>query len=154
MYSVDNFTDESDILDSNIRSTVSPFMSNKMSLEPRMSYRIPSKKDDIMNLNENNNNKNLILFPHHSNLNNLKTNKYFSTISSGSDLMKEALQNYRTKSISKNFQNQNELLQITNSSISTLSATKKITKNIQKTKTKTYLNKLAPKLLHIASKIT
>ncbi len=58
MYSVDNFTDESDILDSNIRSTVSPFMSNKMSLEPRMSYRIPSKKDDIMNLNENNNNKN------------------------------------------------------------------------------------------------
>ena len=60
MYSVDNFTDESDILDSNIRSTVSPFMSNKMSLEPRMSYRIPSKKDDIMNLNENNNNKNNI----------------------------------------------------------------------------------------------
>ena len=105
-----------------------------------------------LNLNENNNNKNLILFPHHSNLNNLKTNKYFSTISSGSDLMKEALQNYRTKSISRNFQNQNELLQITNSSISTLSATKKITKNIQKTKTKTYLNKLAPKLLHIASK--
>ncbi len=105
-----------------------------------------------LNLNENNNNKNLILFPHHSNLNNLKTNKYFSTISSGSDLMKEALQNYRTKSISRNFQNQNELLQITNSSISTLSATKKTTKNIQKTKTKTYLNKLAPKLLHIASK--
>ena len=105
-----------------------------------------------LNLNENNNNKNLVLFPHHSNLNNLKTNKYFSTISSGSDLMKEALQNYRTKSISRDFQNQNELLQITNSSISTLSATKKITKNIQKTKTKTYLNKLAPKLLHIASK--
>jgi hypothetical protein len=66
--------------------------------------------------------------------------------------MKKALQNYRANSISSNYKNQNELLQMTNSTISTLSATKKYPKIIKETKTKTCFNKLAPKLLHISSK--
>ena len=103
-------------------------------------------------INLNVNNSNSILFPHLSNLNNLKSKKYFSTISSNSDLMKKALQNYRANSISSNYKNQNELLQMTNSTISTLSATKKYPKIIKETKTKTCFNKLAPKLLHISSK--
>ena len=41
---------------------------------------------------------------------------------------------------------------MTNSTISTLSATKKYPKIIKETKTKTCFNKLAPKLLHISSK--
>ena len=97
-------------------------------------------------------NSNSILFPHLSNLNNLKSKKYFSTISSNSDIMKKALQNYRANSISSNYKNQNELLQMTNSTISTLSATKKYPKIIKETKTKTCFNKLAPKLLHISSR--
>ena len=103
-----------------------------------------------INLNINNNNS--ILFPHLSNLNNLKSKKYFSTISSNSEIMKKALQNYRANSISSNYQNKNELLQMTNSTISTLSATKKYPKIIKEAKTKTCLNKLAPKLLHMSSK--
>ena len=103
-------------------------------------------------INLNVNNSNSILFPHLSNLNNLKSKKYFSTISSNSDIMKKALQNYRANSISSNYKNQNELLQMTNSTISTLSATKKYPKIIKETKTKTCFNKLAPKLLHISSK--
>ena len=103
-------------------------------------------------INLNVNNSNSILFPHLSNLNNLKSKKYFSTISSNSDIMKKALQNYRANSISSNYKNQNELLQMTNSTISTLSATKKYPKIIKETKTKTCFNKLAPKLLHISSR--
>ena len=103
-------------------------------------------------INLNVNNSNSILFPHLSNLNNLKSKKYFSTISSNSDIMKKALKNYRANSISSNYKNQNELLQMTNSTISTLSATKKYPKIIKETKTKTCFNKLAPKLLHISSK--
>ena len=103
-------------------------------------------------INLNINNTNSILFPHLSNLNNLKSKKYFSTISSNSDIMKKALQNYRANSMSSNYQNQNEILQMTNSTISTLSATKINQKIIKETKTKTCFNKLAPKLLHNASK--
>ena len=103
-------------------------------------------------INLNVNNSNSILFPHLSNLNNLKSKKYFSTISSNSDIMKKALKNYRANSISSNYKNQNELLQMTNSTISTLSATKKYPKIIKETKTKTCFNKLAPKLLHISSR--
>ena len=103
-------------------------------------------------INLNVNNSNSILFPHLSNLNNLKSKKYFSTISSNSDIMKKALKNYRANSISSNYKNQNELLQMTNSTISTLSATKKYPRIIKETKTKTCFNKLAPKLLHISSK--
>ena len=98
------------------------------------------------------NNSNSILFPHSSNLNNLKSKKYFSTISSNSDIIKIALQNYRANSMSSNYQNQNELLQTTNSTISTLSTTKKYPKIIKEVKNKTCFNKLAPKLLHMASK--
>ena len=103
-------------------------------------------------INLNINNTNSILFPHLSNLNNLKSKKYFSTISSNSDIMKKALQNYRANSMSSNYQNQNEIMQMTNSTISTLSATKINQKIIKETKTKTCFNKLAPKLLHNASK--
>ena len=103
-------------------------------------------------INLNINNTNSILFPHLSNLNNLKSKKYFSTISSNSDIMKKALQNYRANSMSSNYQNQNEILQMTNSTISTLSATKINQKIIKETKTKTCFNKLAPKLLHNTSK--
>ena len=103
-------------------------------------------------INLNINNTNSILFPHLSNLNNLKSKKYYSTISSNSDIMKKALQNYRANSMSSNYQNQNEILQMTNSTISTLSATKINQKIIKETKTKTCFNKLAPKLLHNASK--
>ena len=99
------------------------------------------------------NNISASVFPHHPNINNLKSIKYFSTISSNSDLIKNALQKYRANSTSSNYQNKNEILQATNSTISTLSGTKKLLpiKN-KKNKVKTCFNKLAPKLLHIASK--
>ena len=92
------------------------------------------------------------LFPHHSNLNNLKSKKYFSLIPSNSDMVKKALQKYRANSISNNYKNQSEILQATNSTISTLSGTKKFPIKNKKNKIKTCFNKLAPKLLHIASK--
>ena len=104
-----------------------------------------------INLNINNKTSSN-LFPHHTNLNNLKSKKYFSTLSSNSDIMKKALIKYRANSISSNYKNQNELLYLTNSSISTLNCTKKFPIKNQEPKRKTYLNKLAPKLLHIASK--
>ena len=99
------------------------------------------------------NNISASVFPHHPNINNLKSIKYFSTISSNSDMIKNALQKYRANSTSSNYQNKNEILQATNSTISTLSGTKKLLpiKN-KKNKVKTCFNKLAPKLLHIASK--
>ena len=103
-----------------------------------------------INLNINNNTSNI--FPYHSKLNNLKSKKYFSTISSNSDMMNKALIKYRANSISSNYQNQNELLYITNSSISTLSCTKKLPIKNREPKIKTLFNKLAPKLLHKASK--
>ena len=103
------------------------------------------------NINNNiNNNSNR--FPHFTSLNNLKTKKYFSTISTNSDAMKKALLNYRANSISSNYQNQNELLQITNSTISTLSNTKKLQIKNKELRIKTCFNKLAPKTLYIASK--
>ena len=110
------------------------------------------KKKLNLNLNSINN----TMFPHKSNINNLKSKKYFSTISSTSDIMKKALHNYRAKSISSNYQNQNDILQITSSSISTSNMTKYI-KNLKikkekELKLKTSFNKLKPKLLHIASK--
>ena len=92
------------------------------------------------------------LFPHHSNLNNLKSKKYFSLIPSNSDMVKKALKKYRANSISNNYKNQSEILQATNSTISTLSGTKKFPIKNKKNKIKTCFNKLAPKLLHIASK--
>ena len=116
------------------------------------------KRKVNLNTNINTNiNNNTMVFPHQSNLNNLKSKKYFS---SNTEIMKKALQNYRANSISSNYQKQNDLLQITNSTISTLSLTKKIPKIIKEkktsktktSKTKTYFNKLAPKLLHIDSK--
>ena len=90
-------------------------------------------------------------FPHNSNINNLKTKKYFSTISSTSDIMKKALKNYRAKSISSNYQKQCELLYITDSTTSTSNITR-YNKINKKLKLKTSFNKLKPKLLHIASK--
>ena len=104
-----------------------------------------------INLNINNKTS-LNMFPHHTNLNNLKSKKYFSAVSSNSDIMKKALIKYRANSTSSNYKNQNELLCITNSSISTSNCTKKFPVKNKEPKMKTILNKLAPKLLHIASK--
>ena len=104
-----------------------------------------------INLNINNKTS-LNMFPHHTNLNNLKSKKYFSAVSSNSDIMKKALIKYRANSTSSNYKNQNELLYITNSSISTSNCTKKFPTKNKEPKMKTILNKLAPKLLHIASK--
>jgi len=104
-----------------------------------------------INLNINNKTS-LNMFPHHTNLNNLKSKKYFSAVSSNSDIMKKALIKYRANSTSSNYKNQNELLYITNSSISTSNCTKKFPIKNKEPKMKTILNKLAPKLLHIASK--
>ena len=104
-----------------------------------------------INLNINNKTS-LNMFPHHTNLNNLKSKKYFSAVSSNSDIMKKALIKYRANSTSSNYKNQNELLYITNSSVSTSNCTKKFPVKNKEPKMKTILNKLAPKLLHIASK--
>ena len=104
-----------------------------------------------INLNINNKTSSN-MFPHHTNLNNLKSKKYFSAVSSNSDIMKKALIKYRANSTSSNYKNQNELLYITNSSISTSNCTKKFPTKNKEPKMKTILNKLAPKLLHIASK--
>ena len=106
-----------------------------------------------ININFNSDTNNSIAFPHHSNLNNLKSKKYFSTMESNSIIMKKALQKYRANSISSNYQNQGDnILHITDSSISTLSTTKKFPMKNNQLKIKTCLNKLAPKTLHISSK--
>jgi len=100
------------------------------------------------------------LFPHNSKLNNLKTKKYFSNSTVNSNSMKIALTKYRENNL-LNTQNNNNVSNYTNSSISTCNVTKtnnKIFKfdksllNQAEPKTKTSFQKIEPKLLKLSSK--
>ena len=113
------------------------------------------RKDLKININNSNNN----LFPHKTNLNNLKSKKYFSSTTKDSQVMRDALIKY----IEKKNKINNSQNTITNSSMSTsLTRPKqnifkfdKITdKNLfnnVEPHTKTSFQKISPKILHQSS---
>ena len=105
-------------------------------------------------------NRTNILIPHYTNLNNLKSKKYFTNTTTNSYSMKIALIKYRENYNINN--NQNCISHLTNSSISTcnnskLNINKKVFKfdkeiiNFAEPRTKTSFQKIAPKLLELSS---
>ena len=123
-------------------------------MDKKQKSKILIKEKKHLNINIHNSNN--ILFPHRTNLNNLKSKKYFTTSTKNSDVMKDALIKYREK---KNKIN-NTQNTITNSSMSTcLTRTKqslfKFDKNLLNNvepHTKTSFQKISPKILQQSSK--
>ena len=124
-------------------------------MDKELKKKFLKKEKKNLNININNNNNNL--FPHKTNLNNLKSKKYFSSTTKSSELMKNALIKYREN---KNKINNTQNTLITNSSMSTcLTRTKqsifKFDKNLlnnAEPRTKTSFQKISPKMLEDSSK--
>ena len=123
-------------------------------MEKKISIKIEKKINSITNLNK------IELFPHQKNINNLKSNKYFSNDSASPESMKKALTRYRTNTCNTNFHND---LLLTNTS-TTFSSIKLANNSIFKfdksnldssdIKFKTMLQKLSPKQLKISKELS